>query len=459
MHARNSLVAALMLGTSLIAGLAACTDTDPVTPEPTPTTTPTVVVDLSVGVFGTPGELDAYRDVIEDYDARTDEVNVELETYGSEDALLAALKAGEVPDVFMVDRSDLSYLLEAKLTQPIGERLDERNVDFGDDYSRAALEAFSVDRKLQCMPYGISPMVVYYNKALVDFDRMRLRELNVPNLDPDSRLRWSFEQFRVAAEFATRPRRDSKGFFVPPTLQGITPFLISGGGSVFDNEVEPTSLAFSSDGSRSALATVLPVLRDPGLTLTSAQLEERSAVAWFERDKLGMIVADRSLTARLRKVPALDFGVMPMPTLNETTTVGQITGMCISADTPEVAESADLLVDFVSTEAVQRVVPVGNLVPANQTVALTDDFLQPTRLPERADVFNEGVSKLYIPPLVEDEMAITDIANAGIRDLLQVEIPDIEALTEQIDEASRAILLPFDPEPTSTASPSASPSG
>ena len=112
-------------------------------------------------------------------------------TYATHRELIEAIKQGDVPDVFLVDRADLAYLLDEGVSQPIGERLDERDVDFGDDYSRAALEAFSFDRDLQCMPYGISPLVVYYNTALVDFELMAERGLEVPNLDPDARLRWS----------------------------------------------------------------------------------------------------------------------------------------------------------------------------------------------------------------------------------------------------------------------------
>ena len=126
------------------------------------------------------------------------------------------------------------------------------------------------------------------------------------------------------------------------------------------------------------------------------------AATWFARNKLGLIIGDRSLTPELRRVPGLQFGVMPMPTVDDAATVGELTGICIAADTPDVAESADLLVDFVTTDAARRVVPAGYLVPANQTVALTDDFLQPTRLPARADVFNESVRDLYIPPLIPD---------------------------------------------------------
>ena len=447
-------VLACLLATATV--LTACTGTEDPDPEPTGTTAPIQVVDLSFGVWGTDEEVAAYQDVVGLYDTLTDEVTVDLESYDTHQELLDSIKSGDVPDVFLVERGDLSYLLDQDLTQPIGERLDERNVQFGDDYSRAALEAFSLDRDLQCMPYGISPYVVYYNTRLIDFDKMAARGLDVPSLDPTKKLRWSLDEFRAAADFAARPRKGTSGFYVPPTLDGLSPFILSGGGDVYDDDDDPTSLAFSSDDTRSTLdEEILPVLRDPLLNLSADQLARASASTWFARNKLGMIIGDRSLTPELRRIPGLRFGVMPMPTLEDSATVGQITGICIGKDTPDLAESADLLVDFVSKEAVQRVVPAGYLVPANQTVALTDDFLQPTRLPARADVFNESVRDLYIPPLLPDGVALEDAVAPGIQELLNVAIPDVDLLTTQIDEASQTVLSPQEP----TESPSESPSG
>mgnify|MGYP003338914149 CR=1 FL=1 len=45
--------------------------------------------------------------------------------------------------------------VEPGQTPEFDELLDERNVDFGDGYSRDAIEGFSADRKLQCMPYAV----------------------------------------------------------------------------------------------------------------------------------------------------------------------------------------------------------------------------------------------------------------------------------------------------------------
>ena len=226
----------------VVAGVAACDAGEPVPPTPTGSAAapPT---QLTFGAFGPKEELTALGNVTGQFNALYEPAKVKMETWTDEDALIDALKSGEdVPDVFMVSRDDFAWIREQKLTQPVDSLLDERGVDFGDDYSRDALQAFSVDDRLQCMPYGISPMVIFYNKALVDFDRMEARGLDVPD---EERLAWTFDQFAAAADFATRPRRGTRGVYVAPTLEALAPFVYSGGGPMFDDETDPTSLAFS----------------------------------------------------------------------------------------------------------------------------------------------------------------------------------------------------------------------
>src|SRR4051794_20104194 len=146
------------------AAVAGCTDDDDPGPAQ-PTSNVVSKVNLTFGVWGTDPEIRAYQDVVDTYNAETDEASVKIKDYPSHDDLYAALQSGSVPDVFLVSRSDLTALREQQLNRPIADLLDERNVDFGDGYSRPALEAFASERQLQCMPYGISPMVIYYNKA------------------------------------------------------------------------------------------------------------------------------------------------------------------------------------------------------------------------------------------------------------------------------------------------------
>lgn len=442
---RSWVVVPLVL--ALGAAAAGCTGDDdgPGPAQPT-TAAPVQPVNLTFGVWGAEPEVAAYQTVVDDYNAESVDAQVKLKTWGSREEMQQSVDAGKLPDVFLIGRQDLSRLISEGRNRPLSQLLDERDVDFGDGYSRPALEAFSSDRELQCMPYGISPMVIYYNRALVDFERMAERGLDVPSVDDDDltkRPGWSFEQFAAAAEFASRPRRGQAGFYVAPTLRGLASFIYSGGGQVFDDETDPTSLAFSSDDTRSALEEVLPVLRDPGLGLSAEQLSEKTPLEWFREGKLGMIAGFRDLVPQLR-TSAVDFDVMPMPVVDDQATVGDLTGICIAEDSKNVAQAADFLVDLVSTDAVSTVTAAGYLDPANTTVARSEAFLQPRKRPIHAAVYNNSIRYLRIPPLLDDVTALEDAVAPSLKELLEVEVPDLDALTEQIDEASRTVLSPED---------------
>lgn len=447
---RSWIVVPLVL--ALGASVAGCTgdDDEPGPDRPTPTQAGKVT--LTFGVWGSGEEIAAYQGVIDTYNAvnaaEGDHVKVKIKAYTNHDDLAAALASGEVPDVFQVSRGDLAVLRDQELNRPIGELLDERGVDFGDGYSRPALEAFSGDRELQCMPYGISPMVIYYNTDLIDFERMR--QLGLPAPEDDLHEEWTFEQFTAAAQFATRPRRDTRGVHIDGTLRGLSPFIYSGGGEIFDDDENPTSLALSEDDSRDALTRTLELLRDASLNLTDEQLVQATPVEWFKRGKLGMVAGFRELTPELRQVDGLNFDVMPMPILEDDATVGDITGLCVSPEAPSIAKAADFLVYVVSRESVARVAAEGYLAPANLPVAVSDDFLQPTQMPAHAGVFTRSVRSMVVPPLVDDWPALERAVAVSLKALLTVTVPDVEALTTQIDEESRAVL---DPE---LASPSPS---
>ena len=314
----GSLAMVLLLATGLVAG---CTDAEPAPPGPSPTATSSAPpVSLKFGVFGPDAEIAAYSDLARAYSADAENVDVEVVSWADRDEAARAYASGEpMPDVFMVSQRDLASVTEKDLTQPVDELLDARGVSFGDDYSRDALQAFADDNSLACMPYSISPMVIYYNTALVDFERMLRRGLDAPEPDENGVIdEWSFEQFTASAEFATRPGRGTRGVYIEPSLRGLAPFVYSGGGKVFDDDKEPTSLAFSDGDSRSALQTTLTLLRDAQLTPTPQQLARQDAQTLFEEGRLGMIAGFRSLTPELRTVAGLDFEVMPMPEISRS---------------------------------------------------------------------------------------------------------------------------------------------
>ena len=441
-HARRGVATVVaLLGLGLVATACDSDAGNEPLPGPDPVTAPQAKVELTLGVWGKKEEVAGYQQVVEDYNEASTTSTVTIESWPDRDALDDALRAGEAsPDVYLASRRDLTFLREEGFAMPVDELLDERSVEFGDGYSRDALEAFSADTRLQCMPFGVSPMVIYRNTDLVDLERMLELELDVPS--PDSN-RFTFDEFRAAAEFATKPRKRSKGVYIEPSLRGLAPFIYSGGGEIFDDADMPSSLALSSDESREALERTLELLRRPNLTLSEEQLDKATPLEWFERGRLGMMAGYRDLVPELRDVEGLRFDVLPMPTLDSAATIGDLTGLCLNPATESVNESADLLVHMISDEVVGELTRTGYLVPANQQVALTEDFTQSALQPDRADLFTYSVRSMRVPPLLDTWTPLQSLVDGPIAELVTAPgVLDLETATAEIDQLSREVLDP-----------------
>ena len=154
-----------------------------------------------------------------------------------------------------------------------------------------------------------------------------------------------------------------------------------------------------------------------------------------------MMAGYRRLVPELRQVHGLDFDVISMPILDGSATTGDITGLCLSADAASTPAAADLMVHLVGAEAVERVVRAGYLVPANSEVALSEEFLQPGRLPEHSSVFNNSVRAIQIPPLLSVWPELERAVAPELQQLVEVPVlDDLEERLADIDEESRTVL-------------------
>lgn len=415
-------------------------DPDP-TPPPQPTPTEASVVEF--GVWGTETELDAYRTVVDTFNDESEVVSAELETWPDADAMLEDIRAGEAtPDLYLLPRRDLAETIEEARTRPVLDLLDARGVSLGDDYSRTAITAFTADDALQCMPYTSSPMVIYYNTELIDFEALAQQGYEVPREEDG---RWSLEAFYAAAEAATKPRQRTRGFYIEPTIEALAPFIYSGGGAVFDDAVEPTSLALGEDPSVEAMTRTLEVLRDSKLTLNQRQVERSSPLDRFKAGRLGMIAGYRDLTPQLRRAD-VDFDVLPMPRLESSATVGALNGLCIADGAqPQVERAADFLVHAVSDESMSMVAETGTVVPANLPVAFGPSFLQPARQPQRALVYTAEQRYIRLWPLIASGTELEELAAPGLTTLVSSPVltpEEIDRILDGIDERSRAVLDP-----------------
>ena len=164
---------------------------------------------------------------------------------------------------------------------------------------------------------------------------------------------------------------------------------------------------------------------------------------WFEAGELAMIAGYRSEVPRLREVVGLQFDVIQMPGIERSATVGDLSGMCVSADTGNVTAAADFLFHMASGVSVRRVASEGYLVPANLEVAFAPEFVQPGLAPDHAAVFTNAIRTIVLPPLIDDQAELELAVGESLDELLTAPIlTDLEELTAQIDLESRSVLDP-----------------
>ena len=455
-----------LLACALTLTLATAACTGNAEPEPRPAPSPSETTrgpeeprELVFGAYGTEEEVAAFQRVVDSFNASSTTRRVTLRSWPDHESALEDVLAGNAPDAFLTSRIDLDQLVDAEALQPVSLLLDERGVDFGDRFSRDAVDAFAMDDELQCMAYSVSPMVIYYNTEIVDLERMERRGLDVPTANADGELeRWTLAEFGAAAQFASR-RGDTRGVWIDPTLQGLAPFIYSGDGEVFDDAREPTSLAFSDDSTREALSQTLAILRDPAVTPTNAQLARATPVQLFKRGELAMIAGFRNLVPELRETDGLSFDVLPMPTIERRATVGDISGLCLSADSEVTGDAADFIAYAISDAAIATVSSTGYIVPANTQVAASTDFLAPGQQPANAQVFNTSIRYMEVPPFINQREALVEAITPLLERLVTAPgVLDLELVTEQIDQASQQILAPEEETESPTESPSESPS-
>lgn len=384
---RRGWVAALAVTALVVTG---CTE------DPEKSASPTGPTLLSVAVYGPEPVITAYTTIANNYSAANPNTSVSIERYSDAAAAEAALTqqqaAGNAPDLFLSSVQSVPRLIEEKSIREVGSLLLDRRLDFGDDYQRYSLEAFSSDQSLQCMPVDSSPMVVYYNTDLIDLSQVN-SELEA---EVTQETGWTFEQFEVAAR--QKQGGGVRGIYVEPSLDQLAPFIYSGGGQLLDNSDDPTRLNLSDGSTRDALQKVLPLFRDPVVTFSQAEIAQTSALQRFRTGSLAMMLGFRSLTPTLRAAKDLNFDVMPMPRVGSETTIGETSGICLSAASTQVDAAADFLAYAVSDESAALLADTGYVVPSNNAVVNDDAFRQPAQEPAHPEIFADQVRSIRALP-------------------------------------------------------------
>ena len=202
-----------------------------------------------------------------------------------------------MPNVLLVSRRDLRWFVKNGLTAPVDTLLAERGVDFGDGYTRDALEAFSADAACSACR-TTSRRWSSTTTSLVDLDRMASR-----GSTPGATTGGGLDQFVAAAKFAARPSA-TPGRHDRPDPGRVRPVRVvrrwrrrRRRHRPDDAHVQRRELAGRprDDPDRCSATREL--------TLSQEQLDEKSPLERFKDGKLGMILGYRAMVPELRAVP------------------------------------------------------------------------------------------------------------------------------------------------------------
>ncbi len=460
---RRALPAVGVLVAALLLLASACTSAGSSGREPSPSGSDSASsssagpVPLRLAVYGGPEELHAYQRLARVYMRQHPEVRITLERAAdgadSRQRLDREFADGTGPDVFLTNSTALPALVAAGRVQPVDGLLEERGIQFGDNYERLGLEAMAENSALQCMPEDVSPYVVFYNKRLMDTSLLPSRSDQPPM---PQRNGWSWNQFTVAAAQMSKGR--VKGLYLPPRLTTLAPLMRSSGSDIVDDPKQPTTLTLSPSPNRGHLEKILDVARNPTVTLTPRELATQAPVSRFLQGKLGMMIGTRALVPRLRHNRELRFDVYPLPSLGRSQTIAEVNGFCINRETQHQSEAADFLAFASGNQGAAITASSGAVVPANLNVLDSDAFTQADRFPLNVDVFTRGIRRATTMPDPPAWHEVVRQTQPLLRQLFYDPRANLDELLPRIDQISAPLLAQETATPSPTGSDTASPS-
>ncbi len=444
--ARRPFATSAVVGVALLAVLTACTDAAAPVPrsgepsESAPSSSepsgPAEPVTLTFGVGGDRILRRGFANVASVYTNQHPEVTIDVVRLDQGESLAEEVRARR-PDVFVATNEQAPELVAEKLVQPVDELLADRGLTFGDNVQRLGLEAFSADQALQCMPYDVSPLVMFYNPGLVPFQRLTLPGRTPPSPSTG----WGWQQLASAARLISAGDGVT-GAYVDPSLDTLMALVRSGGADIVDDPRDATTLTLSDPLTRSVMETVLEVVRDPSTTLSQAQVDRTGVLRRFADERLGMFFGTRALVPRLRKVTDFDFDVFPLPRLARTRSVADVSGYCLAAGTDHVAAAADFIAFAGQGRGSEIMAETGEVVPAYLPTLNSLSFTQPGENPASVFVFPDALRRSTLAPFTAQWPTLRAQIEPQIQRLYDEPFIDLDQILPSIDAVSADILAP-----------------
>ena len=353
--------------------------------------------ELTVQAAGGEGELNALRELIAAYEAARPGVTVSFTGVPSQGDHIAklgtAFAGGKPPDVFLLNYRRLGPFIDRRVVAPatLGGRTE-------DDFYAPALEAFTYDGKLACVPQNTSSSVAYLN-----LDLFKRAGVSLPDAD------WTWADLEAIAKTFAAKRIPAVGY--DAEIRTVAPFVWTAGGEVVDDTAAPTAMTLDTPEAKRALE-YLSRLQRYGVDATSRAAFEPGDQ--FAAGDLAVFIDSRRAVPGFRKAEGLSFDVRPLPRADAarpSVSLLASDAYCVAKASKVARIAADFAAYAVGPEGAVVLAESGRTVPSVKEVAQSPAFLDPAQEPASSSVFLDVIPNLRRLPNVGPQDEAEEAAN------------------------------------------------
>lgn len=380
---------------------------------------------LRFSVFHTDGELQFWKDCVEEYNELQDDVEIVIEEIPQEDyrgaKLATAFASGEGPDIFYAYPGMFLKYASAGTMLPLNDYIEPEVLE---DFSETSLEAVTVDGQILALPFEMELLGLYYNKEV----------FAEANIEPPTT--WE-ELYEAAKELTT----DSRYGYTMQTVKGghqlfeWYPHLWMTGNNVFNESGDKAAL--NNEGVLSYLE-LMRKMYEEGYANINPSRDNTEIGMLCEGETAMQIEGSWGITQMRDQYPEMmdKIGIVPLPILEggTPTTVAGGWKLCANANSKYADEAAKFVVWMFGSEDSSRMARWCTdakfaFSPRNSVTEEYEDFYHEGLRSAYTDgILGTEIPELRLPAEVSD--VLQDMLQTAYFDT-SVSIEDAVALAEE----------------------------
>ncbi|MEN8241647.1 MAG: sugar ABC transporter substrate-binding protein [Chloroflexota bacterium] len=380
---------------------------------------------VSFMVFGDPAERQAYINLVDAFHQAHPDIHIEINHVPSpreyRTRLATEFAAGTPPDVSIMNYRRYAGFAANQLFEPIGPMLASSDIIDAGDFYPIAIEAFTWQGEITCLPQNISSLVVYYNEDLFD-------AAGLPYPADD----WTWDDFVNTALTLTQDLDDDGdidqyGLGIELSLYRLSPFVWQNDAPIVDDNIKPARLTLTRPPSLAALQWFVDLRQVHGVIPTRIEETALDSESRFAAGMTAMFLNSRRGTPSYREITAFSWDVAPLPKGKSSAGILHADGYCLSKTASNKA-AAWTFIEYANSFDGQTIIAgSGRTVPSLIEVAESSAFLNPDQAPSRSAVWLDTIPTLHRVPVISTWEEIEKIASGEIERAVYGEITAEEA--------------------------------